>query len=266
MTGKWTSLLLGVTRGTCCAEFLLIIEKTVHTLQMWVATTITFCVTEETSHSVSLGVAPLFTPVEWQGWSGTRSSDKKAGPIVQKSIANWEAREAGGAAEISPEKKKLGLALLRAGRVCSPPAAWTMLDLLFSRAALQILTQGHLHNPEPCPPWARFYFFSVEPAEERVERTLSPFPFIPLGPAASVRDLLVIHKQVVLSCRSRQAGRFSFLPLWGFPVCCLDVAVFLVWLPLALSCYSHSSHASNAVSSALEDCRISLMWMLHENV
>lgn len=107
-----------------------------------------------------------------------------------------------------------------------------------------ILTQGHLHNPEPCPPWARVYFFSVEPAEERVERTRSPFPFIPLGPAASVRDPCVIHKQVVLSCRSRQAGRFSFLPLWGFPVCCLDVAVFLVWPPLALSCCGHSSHAS----------------------
>lgn len=36
-----------------------------------------------------------------------------------------------------------------------------------------ILTQGHLHNPEPCPPWVHVYLFSVEPTEVRVERTLS---------------------------------------------------------------------------------------------
>lgn len=106
-----------------------------------------------------------------------------------------------------------------------------------------ILTHGHLHNPEPCPPWAHVYLFSVEPAEVRVERTLT-LPCHTIGPPASVRELLAIHKQEVLSCRPRQAGRFSFLPLWGFPVCCLDVAVFLVWLPLALSCHSHSCHAS----------------------
>lgn len=90
-----------------------------------------------------------------------------------------------------------------------------------------ILTQGHLHNPEPCPPWVHVYLFSVEPTEVRVERTLSLFPVIPLGPPASVRDLLAIHKQEVLSCRPRQAGRFSFLPLWGFLCAALTWQCFL---------------------------------------
>lgn len=105
--------------------------------------------------------------------------------------------------EISPEKKKLGLALLRAGRVCSPPAERTMLDLLFSRAALQ-----YSHNPEPCPPWARVYFLSVEPAEMTAERTLSPFHVVPLGLPASVRDLL----QTGSTFLQAKASRKIFIP------------------------------------------------------
>lgn len=83
MTGKWTSLLLGVSRETYYVESLLIIEKSVHTLQMQAAATVTLLCHrgEKPLHFSRCRRRPVFTPVEWQGWSGTRNMTKRQAPL-----------------------------------------------------------------------------------------------------------------------------------------------------------------------------------------
>lgn len=83
MTGKWTSLLLGVSRENYYVESLLIIEKSVHTLQMQAAATVTLLCHrgEKPLHFSRCRRRPVFTPVEWQGWSGTRNVTKRQAPL-----------------------------------------------------------------------------------------------------------------------------------------------------------------------------------------